>query len=178
MTGKKNDGPERGSDTLVPLVYAELRNLADRLLKRERPDHTLQPTAIVHEAYLRLADHRDVKWTDRSHFMAVASRAIRRILIDHARSHRTFKRGGKRLKVTLDSPLIFTAERDVDVVHVDEALKKLANQDERQSRVVELRFFGGLTVSEAAQVLGVSKRTVESDWTLAKAWLHRELSED
>jgi RNA polymerase sigma factor (TIGR02999 family) len=168
-----SNGRSNAADELLPLVYAELRHLAARLLRNERPDHTLQPTALVHEAYLRLVDQRVDTWQNKAHFLGIAAQAMRRILIDHARRRRAAKRGGAR--VTLDDDMAAVTGPSIDVLEVDSALQRLAALDERQSRVVELRFFGGLSVEETAQVLGVGTATVKRDWNVARAWLHREL---
>jgi RNA polymerase sigma-70 factor (ECF subfamily) len=166
----------RGSlDRLMPLVYDELRRLAERNIRRERSDHTLQPTALVHEAYLKLVDQRQVHWHDRAHFYAVAAQVMRRILVDHARRHGAAKRGRGVAKVSVDEIVLPAPQSDVDVVALDESLERLATLDERQSRVVELRFFGGLTVEETAEVLNVSPATVKNDWRLARAGLYSEL---
>ena len=178
LLAELRDGNERAADQLLPLVYQEFRNLAAGYLRRERPDHTLQPTALVHEAYIKLIDQRRVDWQGRTHFFAVAAQAMRRILIDHARRHKRQKRGGARQRITLDDAVAISPQRDEDLIALDEALKNLAKADPRQAKIVELRFFGGLTVEEAAKVLGVSKRTVEGDWTFAKAWLKRELTSE
>ncbi len=162
---------------LLPLVYDQLRVVADSLFRRQPADHTLQPTALVHEAYMRLVNQKDEKWSSRAHFFAVASKAMRQILINHAERRAAAKRGGDRQKLTLSEGLTPAPERDVDVLMLDEALTRLSALSERMGRVVELRFFGGLTVEEVAHVLGVSKRTVEGDWEMARAWLARELSE-
>jgi RNA polymerase sigma factor (TIGR02999 family) len=159
----------------MPLVYDELRALAESYLRQERPNHTLQATALVHEAYLRLIDQRDVRWKNRAHFFAVAAQAIRRILVDHARGHRRAKRGGDRQRMRLDEDLALLQDRDLDLLTLDEALEKLACLHERQARIVELRFFGGLSLSDVAAFLGVSPRTVDGDWSMARAWLRREL---
>jgi RNA polymerase sigma-70 factor, ECF subfamily len=161
---------------LLPLVYDELRRVADSYLRRERPDHTLQPTALVNEAYLRLAEHSRVAFDDRAHFFGVAAKVMRRILVDHARRRHAEKRGGFRRKLSLDEALGAPAAPDLDLVALDEALHGLAAQDARKSRVVELRFFGGLTVEETAALLGVSTATVKNEWRVAKAWLRREMS--
>jgi len=162
-------------DQLLPLVYDSLRARAESLLRREGAGHTLQATAMVHEVYLKLVDQDRVQWKGRAHFVAVASQAMRRVLVDHARAKKAGKRGGGRLKVTLDENLALSVERDEDVLALNEALEKLQRLDERQARMVELRFFGGLKVKEVAEVLSVSTRTVESDWTMVRAWLRREL---
>ncbi len=166
------DAPAR----LMPLVYDELRRLAAGYLRRERFDHTLQPTALVHEAYLRLVDQSRVEWQNRAHFYSIAAQMMRRILIDHARAHASEKRGGHERRLSLDEAAILPQERAADLIALDDALKQLAAMDERKSRVVELRFFGGLSVKETAEALGVHPATVERDWTIAKAWLYRELS--
>jgi RNA polymerase sigma factor (TIGR02999 family) len=167
-------GRSSAADELLPLVYAELRGMAARLLHHERPDHTLQPTALVHEAYLRLVDQRVGTWENRAHFLGIAAQAMRRILVDHARRRGTAKRRGTR--VTLDSAIGPPTGPSIDLLEVDAAVARLARLDERQAKVVELRFFGGLTVEETASVLGVGSATVKRDWTVARAWLHRELS--
>jgi len=161
---------------LMPLVYDEFRALAARHLRHERKDHTLQPTALVHEAYLRLIDQTRVDWQGRTHFFAVGAQAIRRILVDHARQKKRQKRGGGAGRVALDESVALAPAREEEILALDEALEKLAKLDHRQSEVVEMRFFAGMSVEEVAQVLGVSKRTVEGDWTMARAWLMRELS--
>jgi RNA polymerase sigma factor (TIGR02999 family) len=160
---------------LMPLVYDELRRLADHYLRRERPDHTLQPTALVHEAYLKLIDQTRVDWQNRAHFFGVAAQLMRRILVDHARRHQAEKRGGFRQKLTLDEAVDYSQTRDVDLVKLDDALTALAKFDARQSRIVELRFFGGLTIEETAEAIGISPATVKVDWSMAKAWLRREI---
>ena len=167
------DEAPRDADAYLPEVYDQLRGLAEAFLRRERPDHTLQPTALVHEAYLRLAEQDRAAWNDSSHFQATAATMIRRILVDHARGHKAAKRGGDWHRVTLSEASDGTG--DVDLLELDEALVELAGLDERQARVVELRFFGGLGIKEAAAQLGVSPRTVDGDWRLARAWLHRRL---
>jgi RNA polymerase sigma-70 factor, ECF subfamily len=171
-------GDKRAADQLLPLVYDEFRALARHYLNQERPNHTLQPTALVNEAYMKLVDQTRVDWQGRSHFFAVAAQAMRRILVDHARAHQRDKRGGGRARVTLDESVALSPEKDQDVLALDEALEKLAQLDARQAKVVELRFFGGLSVEEVAEALGVSKRTVEGDWTFARAWLARELRDE
>jgi RNA polymerase sigma factor (TIGR02999 family) len=171
-------GDSRAADRLLPLVYDEFRALARHYLAQERMNHTLQPTALVHEAYLKLVDQTRVDWQGRSHFFAVAAQAMRRILVDHARSRQREKRGGGRPRVTLDEAVALSPQKDEDVLALDEALEKLAALDARQAKVVELRFFGGMSVEEVAEALGVSKRTVEGDWTFARAWLSRELRGD
>ncbi len=167
-------GNAEALDDLMPLVYAELRALAGRYLRSERDGHTLQPTALVHEAFLRLVDQRTATWENRAHFFSVAATLMRRIIVDHARRRNAQKRGGGRF-VTLAEAGDISSE-NVDVLRVDEALAELAQLDPRQARVVELRFFAGLSMEEAGEVLGVSPATVKRDWLLAKAFLHRELS--
>jgi RNA polymerase sigma factor (TIGR02999 family) len=165
------DGDGAAMDELLPLVYAELRRLAASYLRRERSDHTLQPTALVHEAYLRMVDQTQVRWQNRAHFFGVAAQMMRRILVDHARSQHAEKRGGDAQKLSLDENIDVSGERAADLVALDEALSRLAEIDPQKSRVVELRFFGGLSVEETAEVLGVSAPTVKRHWRLAKAWL-------
>ena len=164
-------------DRLVPLIYPELRRIAGRQLRRERPDHTLQPTALVHEVFLQLVDQRHATWENRAQFFAVAAQLMRRILVDHARSRHALKRGGPITKVALDVRAIDVSGDPVaaEVLAVDQALERLAEQDPDQARIVELRFFGGLTVEETAKVMERSARTVKREWRLAKAWLFREL---
>jgi RNA polymerase sigma-70 factor, ECF subfamily len=170
-------GDEAAASKLVPVVYDELRRLAQAYLRRERIDHTLQPTALVHEAYLKLIDQRSVNWQSRAHFFGVSAQLMRRILIDHARGHSRFKRGGEQKKVSLDDVVVY-AEREADeLIAVDDSLNLLARIDPRQARVVELRFFGGLSVEEAADVLGVSPKTIKREWSVAKAWLSADLKE-
>jgi RNA polymerase sigma-70 factor (ECF subfamily) len=171
------DGRPDAASKLLPLVYEELRRLARQQMRQERADHTLQATALVHEAYLRLVNQSDRSWQSRAHFIAVAAQVMRRLLIDYARSRRMAKRGCGLHKVSLEEPLLFSEEQSEELVALDEALERLAQFDERLSRIVELRFFGGLTVDEAAAVLGISPKTVKRDWSVARAWLHRELSE-
>jgi len=162
----------------MPLVYNELRRLADHYLRQERQDHTLQPTALVHEAYLKLIDQTRVDWQNRAHFFGVAAQVMRRILVDHARRHRASKRGGFQQKLTLDEAIDYSQSRDVDLVALDDALNALARLDARQSRIVELRFFGGLTIEETAEALDIAPATVKVDWSMAKAWLRREISRE
>jgi RNA polymerase sigma factor (TIGR02999 family) len=172
LRGRADSGAVEG---LLPLVYAELREMADRQLRRESPGHTLSPTALVHEAYIRLVDQTRVQWRGRAHFFAVASQAMRRVLVDHARRHRAARRGGGVRPLALDEVEIPLQERAEALVALDEALHRLEQLDARMARVVELRFFGGLTEPEAAEVLGVAERTVRRDWVKAKGWLLREL---
>lgn len=171
------EGDERAADELLPLVYGELRRIAEGALRGERAGHTLQATALVHEAYLRLVGTERMAFEGRAHFLAAGAQAIRRVLIDHARGRGREKRGGDWRRVALDAGATPEAGRWVDVVDLHEALERLAAVSERQSRLVELRFFGGLTNEEAAHVLGVSVRTVNGDWAMARAWLRRELGE-
>jgi RNA polymerase sigma factor (TIGR02999 family) len=168
-------GRPEASDRLFPLVYEELRRIAHRQLGRERAGHTLDTTALVHEAYLKLVDQTQVQWVDRSHFLAVAAQAMRRILVDYARRYASDKRGGAPMRVSLTDATIVAEQRADLLLALDEALIDLAKMDERLSRVVECRFFGGLTEEETAEVLGVTARTVRRDWTKAKGWLHRVL---
>ena len=160
---------------LMPLVYDELRQLAHQYLRQERADHTLQATGLVHEAYLRLVDQSTTTWQNRAHFFGVAAQVMRRILVDYARAHRAEKRGGERQKLVFDEALAPASERSVDLIALDDALKDLVTFDPRQSRIVELRFFGGLTIDEVGAVLEVSPRTIKREWRMAKAWLRREI---
>jgi len=171
-------GRREAADRLMLLVYDELRALAHRHLGREGPEHTLQTTALVHEAYLRLVDQRRVVWQGRTHFFAIGAQALRRTLVDHARGRLREKRGGDRVRLELKDDIALAKGRSEDVLAVDEALERLEGLDPRQARIVEMRFFGQLDVGEVAEVLGVSRRTVEADWTAAKAWLRRELLRD
>ena len=170
-------GDEAALDKLIPAVYQELRRMADYYLRSEDSGHTLQPTALVHEAYLRLIDQTKVEWVNRAHFFGVAAQMMRRILVDHAKAKHRVKRGGTTPKVSLDETINLSSERAAELVALDDALKVLDDLDERKSRIVELRYFGGLTVDETAQVLGVSDKTVMRDWNLAKAWLYQQLSQ-
>ena len=169
-------GDAGARDRLMPLVYQDLRRRAAAYLRRERPGQTLDPTALVHEAYLRLVDQRRAVWQNRSQFFGVAAEMMRRILVDRARAHRTAKRSGQWARVTLDPALAVTRPVDIDVLDLDKALTRLAQLDARKSRIAELRFFGGLSLEETGEVLGISLATVERDWQLARAWLFRELS--
>ena len=173
-----SDGEDGALERLTPLVEAELRRLARGYMGRERRGHTLQPTALVNEAFLRLTDARRVRWQDRAHFLGISARLMRRVLVDHARSRGYRKRGGDAQRVTLNDGHVASAEPTLDVVALDRALEKFAAVDERKSRVIELRFFGGLSVEETAEVLHVSPDTVKRDWRLAKLWLLRELEGD
>ena len=169
------EGEPSAREKLFPLVYDELRRIAHRHLARERTDHTLDTTALVHEAYLKLVDQTRAEWTDRTHFFAVAATAMRRILVDYARRYHTDKRGGAPRRVSLTDSMLVADERADTLLAVDEALTELARIDERLSRVVECRFFGGLTEEETAEVLGITARTVRRDWIKAKGWLLRTL---
>jgi RNA polymerase sigma factor (TIGR02999 family) len=163
-------------DELMPLLYSELRGLAQRQLRAERRNHTLSPTALVHEAYLKLVDQEKVQWQNRAHFLAIASQAMRRILINYANARRAQKRGGGQALVTFDEAAVISEAKPELLVELDDALKRLESLDERQAKIVEFSFFGGLTHREIATVLGVSVPTVRRDWRFAKAWLNRELS--
>jgi RNA polymerase sigma factor (TIGR02999 family) len=171
-----SEGDGAALEALTPLVHAELHRLARTYMSRERPGHMLQTTALIHEAYVRLIDWKNVEWQNRAHFFGVAAGLMRRILVDYARSRKYQKRSGGKTRVSLDEAAIFTAKRSQDFVALDEALKALECMDPRKSQTVELRFFGGLSVEETAQVLNVSARTVTRDWNLARAWLYRELT--
>jgi RNA polymerase sigma factor (TIGR02999 family) len=162
-------------EDLLPLVYDELRKLARRYLQRERPGHTLQSTALVHEAYLRMIDQHDVSWQGRAHFFGIAAQMMRRILVDHARGRDAAKRGAGACKLTLDEDLLAPAERDINLVALDQALDTLSKLDSQQGRIVELRFFAGLSIEETAEVLKISPATVKRDWAMAKAFLSRQL---
>ena len=162
-------------DSLLPIVYQELRRLAASYLRRERPGQTLQPTALVHEAYLRLMKDRPDRWQNRAHFCAIAAHSMRQILIERARARGALKRGGANPRVTLDEALVGGGEMSIDLVALDEALERLARLDPEQARLVELRFFGGLTIEETAEAMDISPATVKRHWTVARAWLAREL---
>jgi RNA polymerase sigma factor (TIGR02999 family) len=172
-----SNGQQGALDQLIPLVYDELHRIAARYLQRARPDNTLQATALVHEAYLRLVDQRSVRWQNRAHFFGIAARAMRQILVKEAVRHRALKRGGGPYTLALDEALGSSKERTVDLVALDDALKSLAALDLQKSRLVELRFFGGLSIEETAEVLGISPATVKREWNSAKTWLHREISQ-
>jgi RNA polymerase sigma-70 factor, ECF subfamily len=160
----------------VAVVYQDLRRRAAGRLRRESPGHTLQPTALVHEAFLRLIDQKQIVWQNRAQFLAVASAMMRRILVDHARSHRMAKRSGRWAKVTIDDAVAASGPRDIDLLNLDEALRRLAEFDARKSQIAELKFFGGLTLEEMSHVVGVSVATVEREWQAARAWLYAQLS--
>lgn len=164
-------------DELLPLIYGELHKQAANYLRRERLDHTLQPTALINEAYLKLIDQREVNWANRAHFFGIAAQAMRRILVDHARTKHREKRGGDDEKVSLDEALtIAVGEKDLDLIALDEVLTRLEKKDQQQARIVELRYFSGLSSEETAEVLNISRTTATRDWAMAKAWLHRELT--
>ncbi len=171
------NGNDDALNQLMPLVYDELRGLAKRYMSRERSTHTLQTNALVNEAYLRLINQQDVDWQNRAHFFAIAAQVMRNLLVDHARSKQYAKRGGGAQQITLDEGLAVASEQSVDVLALHEALERLAEVDERKSRIVELRYFGGLSAEETAEVLGVSEITIKREWLKAKAWLFRELSQ-
>ena len=171
-----SEGRRDALDRLVPLLYEDLRRLAVGYMRRESPGHSLQPTALVHEAYVRLIDQRQVHWRNRAHFFGVAAGIMRRILVDHARSRRADKRGGEWDRVTLVEDQVADRAQEIDVLALHESLERLAAFDPRQERIVELRYFGGLTIQEVAEVVGISEATVVRDWTIAKAWLRADLS--
>ncbi|HKR60729.1 MAG TPA: sigma-70 family RNA polymerase sigma factor [Pyrinomonadaceae bacterium] len=170
------NGDRAARDELMPLVYDELRRLAHRYMGRERPDHTLQTSALVNEAFIRLIDQKDVRWQNRAHFFGIAAQMMRRILVDHARKRGFAKRGGDQHAVPLEEVMIVSPQRAAEVVALDDALNSLAELDPRKSQIIELRFFGGLSIEETAEVLGVSPGTVMRDWTFARAWLRREIT--
>jgi RNA polymerase sigma-70 factor (ECF subfamily) len=176
-----SEGDQKALDTLMPLVYSELRRLASNHLRRERQNHTLEPTALVNEAYLKLIDQRNARWQNRAQFYGVAAQLMRRILVDHARQHKAAKRGGsdqQRLSITSAGQLggkKFSSEPAIDLLALHEALNELAEMDPQQSRIVELKFFGGLSINETVEVLGIGHATVERDWKMARAWLRRKL---
>jgi RNA polymerase sigma-70 factor (ECF subfamily) len=171
-------GDPEAAGKLLPLIYHELHRLASAYMRRERPDHTLQPTALIHEAYLKLTGGEPVDWQNRAHFVGAAAQAMRRILIDHARHREAAIHGGGQRKLPLDDALLLSPERASELIALDQALERLGRIAPRQSRVVDLRFFGGLTVEETAEVLGVSPRAVKRDWNVARAWLHAALGPD
>ena len=173
---KWSEGDQGALDELMPLVYDELRRLAQSYLRRERPGHTLQPTALVHEAYLRLIDQQHASWQNRTHFFGIAAQMMRRILVDHARLRQAGKRGDGAYQLSLDQAEEVASQQAVELLALDVALNELAAFSPAQSRIVELRFFGGLTIAETSTLLGVSHATVEREWSVARAWLRRELS--
>lgn len=168
-------GNRQALNELMPLVYEQLRQLAARQLRLERPNHTLHSTALVHEAYLKLIDQNRVQWKDREHFFAVASQAIRRILVTHARSRHASKRGGGKTLLAFDESIALPNRKEIDLIRLDDALESLLRLDPQQGRIIELRFFGGLSIEGTAKVLAISPSTVNREWNLARAWLHREL---
>lgn len=170
-----SNGDRQALDELLPLVYDELRHLASAYLRRERDGHTLQSTALVHEAFLRLVNQHDVQWQGRAHFFGIAAQMIRRILVDHARAQRALKRGAGAVRLELGEALGVAQQRDLDLIALDDALERLATMDQRQSRIVELRFFAGLSVEDTADVMGISPATVKREWSSARAWLFREV---
>ena len=177
MLREWSGGNREALEDLMPLVYDELHKQAARFLSRERADHTLQATALIHETYIKLVDQREVNWESRTHFFAIAANLMRRILVDYARRKNREKRGGDVVKLTLEEAvLVVGKEKSVDLMALDEALTKLEKIDEQQARIVELRYFGGMTLEETAEALQISRTTVADDWSMAKAWLHRELT--
>ncbi len=177
LLNKLAAGDQETAAQLVPLVYEELRRLAARRLRQERPDHTLQATALVHEAYVKLSSQRDAKWQNRAQFFGVVSQVMRRILVDYARAQHRIRRGGKQQKVSLDDVVLVSPDRTEEVLTVHESLSRLEKLDARQARIVELRYFGGLTVEEVAEVVGISTKTVMRELNVAKAWLYGDLQE-
>ena len=172
-----SEGDAQMVDDILPLIYDELRRLAGNYLRRERSDHTLQPTALVHEAYIKLIDQTQVKWQNRAHFFGIAANIMRRILVDYARQHKAEKRGGAAEKMPLEEEILIVSEgKSAELLALDEALENLAKLDPQKSKIVELRYFGGLSVEETAEVLGVSEITVKRHWRMAKAWLYGQLS--
>lgn len=169
-------GDREAESRLLPLLYRELRRLAQLCLNRERRNHTLEPTALVHEAYLKLVAGCQPAWQDRAHFLAVAGRLMRQILVDSARRHQARKRGGSCQRIPVEETVAFATEKSSELLALDEALGRLAQQDERQSRIVEMKFFGGLNIEDIAEVLGTSPRTVKREWTMARAWLHQQIT--
>jgi RNA polymerase sigma-70 factor (ECF subfamily) len=174
---KLSEGNQDAAQQLIPVIYQELHRLAAGHLRYERPDHTLQPTALVHEAYIKLVAQRNTDWQSRAHFFAVASKLMRRILVDYARRHLRAKRGGGQAKLSLDDVLLVSTDRPDNMLGLDESLTRLEKLDARQGRIVELRYFGGLKIEEVAEILSISPTTVRREWTSAKAWLYGELKE-
>lgn len=172
-----SSGDRRDVDALMSAIYADLRRIADNQLNRERPDHTLQPTALVHEAYLKLIDQRTTDWKDRTHFFSIAARVIRRILVDHARERRAQKRGGDYRRVEIETRELCAGDTNPDLVELDESLKELAELNARQAQIVEMRYFGGLTLEEISLALGIGRRSVDREWAAARAWLFVRLAE-
>jgi RNA polymerase sigma factor (TIGR02999 family) len=178
LLAEASSGDRKAMDRLMPVVYDELRAVAAGFMRHERPDHTLQATALVHEAYQKLIDQTRVNWKNRAHFFAVAAQAIRRILVDHARRRREPRHGGRRAKLSLDEGLIAECEQVVDLTALDEGLRKLSAREPLQVQIVEMRFFGGLSVEETAEALGMSPSTIQREWRCARVWLHQVLSDD
>ncbi len=176
LLGEWSNGDRNALEKLTPLVYGDLRRIARKHLSAERVGHTLQCTALVNEAYMKLVDQRNRQWQNRAHFFAVSAQLIRRILVDYARAHKADKRGGQAAKVSIEDVAVAAAEREVDLVALDDALQLLAEMDAQQARIVELRYFAGLTIEETAEVMHISPATVKRDWVVAKAWLRREIS--
>ena len=176
LLNQSADGDGVAMEQLLPIVYDELRGVAAKFLRRERSNHTLQPTALVHEAYIRLVNWETVSWQNRAHFFSVAAQVMRNILVDSARRKKAEIRGGNFEQITLDEKIGFSQMSEVDLLDLDDALKELANLNERQSRIVELRFFGGLTIEETAEILQISDMTVKRDWNFSKAWLFEKLN--
>jgi RNA polymerase sigma factor (TIGR02999 family) len=172
------NGDEAARNQLMSLVYDELRRLAGSYLRRERVEHTLQPTALVHEAYLQLIDQSQVSWESRAHFFGAAARLMRRILVDHARAHKAEKRGGGEERLELNEAIGVPAQKDINLLALDDALSELTRIDQQQSQIVELRYFGGLSIEETATVLKISPATVKREWSMAKVWLYRQISRD
>jgi RNA polymerase sigma-70 factor, ECF subfamily len=175
LLARVTKGDQEAVSKLIPLVYDEMRRLAGHYMRRERPDHTLQATALVHEAYMKMVEQRPADLQNRAHFFGVAAQVMRHILIDHARGHRREKRGGAKELVPLDDALVFSEGKSEELLALDEALQRLAKLDPRQAKVIEMRFFGGLTVEETAEALGISTITVKRDWSLGRAWLYGDL---
>jgi RNA polymerase sigma-70 factor (ECF subfamily) len=172
------NGDKEALDKLLPIVYEELRRQAERFLRRERPNHTLQPTALIHEAYLKLINQEHMRWQNRAQFFGIAAQLMRRILVDHARGKQAAKRGGEDVKLQLDEAMIGGRQKDVNLVTLDEALNRLGQLDEQQGKIVELRYFSGLSIDETSAAVSISPATVKRDWTIAKAWLRREILSD
>jgi RNA polymerase sigma-70 factor (ECF subfamily) len=177
LLSEMQSGKTGAADELLPMVYQELRRIAGSYMRRERADHTLQATALVHEAYLQLVDQTRVDWKNRAHFFGVAAQLMRRILVEHARSHHAQKRGGDASKLALEEVINYFPQKEMTLVSLDDALHELERMDPRQSRIVELRFFGGLTTEEVSEVMGISTATIEREWRAARAWLHSQLTD-
>lgn len=173
-----SDGERDAMDDLMPIVYSQMRQMAHNQLRRERRDHTLNTTALVHEAFLKLVDQNRVQWQNRNHFFAIAAQAMRRILVNYAKMRQRKKRGGDAAKVSFDEQQVLPQARPEELIALDEALTRLEAVDERRARIVECRYFAGFSIDETAEILGVSARTVKRDWTLARAWLYREIAAD